>query len=201
MIYEIRTYTLKPRSMAEVEKRWAEALPVRQQYSACAGTFKTEFGPLNEFIHIWPYESIEERYRIRAEASKEAVWPPPLAEFIVNQRVEILNSFPFAPEWKPGKLEPVYELRQYTYPPGTLPDIQQKWEAALPGRLAFSPLVMLGNIEFGPTINSFIHMWSYASLDERNEVRQQASATGKWPAAVTEPYLAQQNKILVPAAQ
>lgn len=201
MIYEIRTYTLKPRTMAEVEKRWAEAYPVRERYSAAAGAFKTEFGPLNEFIQIWPYDSIEERYRIRAEASKEAAWPPPIAEFIVNQRVEILNPFPFAPEWTPGPLAPMYELRQYTYRPGTLPDIRQKWEAGLAGRMQFSPLAMLGNIEFGPTVNSFIHLWSYDSIEQRNEARRQASATGAWPPAVAEPYLAQENKILVPAGQ
>ena len=201
MIYEIRTYTLKPRSMAAVEKRWREAYPVRERYSPAAAVLKTEFGPLNEFIHIWAYDSIEERYRIRAEASKEAAWPPPIAEFIENQKIEILNPFPFAPEWKPGPMAAMYELRQYTYRPGTLPDIQAKWEAALPGRLQFSPIAMLGNIEFGPTANSFIHLWPYASIEERSSVRAQASATGKWPASVTEPYLRQENKILVPAAQ
>ncbi len=201
MIYEIRTYTLKPRSMPEVEKRWAECYPVREKYSPTSAVLKTEFGPLNEFIHIWAYDSIEERYRIRAEASKEASWPPPIAEFIVNQKIEILNPFPFAPEWKPGPLQPIWELRQYTYRPGTLPDIQEKWGAALPGRLEFSPIAMVGNIEFGPTANSFIHLWPYASIEERSEVRGKASATGKWPASVAEPYLRQENKILVPAAQ
>jgi hypothetical protein len=201
MIYEIRTYTLKPRSMAEVEKRWAECYPVRRQYSEAAGFFKTEFGPLNEFIHIWPYESLEERARIRAEAAKESAWPPPIAEFIVNQQVEILTPFSFAPAWSPTTPAGVYELRQYTYKPGTLPDIQEKWGAALPGRLAFSPVAMLGNIEFGPTVNSFIHLWPYDSLSHREEVRREAAATGKWPASVAEPYLEQRNKILVPAAR
>ena len=201
MIYEIRTYTLRPRSMAEVEKRWAECYPVRAKHSEATGFFKTEFGPLNEFIHIWPYENIEERNRIRAEASKEAAWPPPIAEFILNQRVEILNPFPFAPAWGPGPLQSFYELRQYTYRPGTLPDIIAKWETALPERLKFSPIAMLGNLEFGPTTNSFIHLWPYESMEQRNEIRQQAAATGKWPAAVAEPYLTQENKLLVPAAQ
>lgn len=198
MIYEIRTYTLKARSMPEVEKRWAKSYSVREKHSPAAGAFRTEFGPLNEFIHIWPYESLEERARIRAEASKEEAWPPPIQEFIVNQKVEILTPFPFAPEWKPGSLDAIYEMRQYTFQPGTLPDIMTKWEAALPGRLQFSPISMLGSIEFGPTANSFIHLWSYPSIEARDETRRQAAATGKWPAAVTEPYLQQQNKILVP---
>jgi hypothetical protein len=201
MIYEIRTYSLKPRTMAEVEKRWVDAYPVREPYSRVSAVLKTEFGPLNEFIQIWAYDSIEERYRVRAEASKEAAWPPPIAEFIENQKVEILNPFPFAPDWAPGPLQPIWEMRQYTYRPGTLADIQAKWEAGLAGRLQFSSLAMLGNIEFGPTANSFIHLWPYASIEERTETRAKAMATGQWPPAVAEPYLRQENKILVPAAQ
>ncbi len=33
MIYEMRTYDLKPRSLAEVEKRFAEAYEKRRTYS------------------------------------------------------------------------------------------------------------------------------------------------------------------------
>ena len=29
-------------------------------------------------------------------------WPPDVSEFIVNQKVEIVTPFDFAPEWKPG---------------------------------------------------------------------------------------------------
>jgi len=39
MIYEIRTYTLAPRSQDEVEKRWGEAYPARKKYSDIAGFF------------------------------------------------------------------------------------------------------------------------------------------------------------------
>jgi len=198
MIYEIRTYTIRPRTMAEVERRWNEAYPVRAKYSSLAGLFRTEIGPLNEFIHIWPYADMDERNRIRAAAVQEEAWPPKIAEFIVNQKVEIVNSFPFAPEWAPGKLGPIYEMRQYRYQPGTLPDIMSKWEAALPERLKLSPLVMLGNLEVGPTVNSYIHIWAYSSIDERDIIRAEAAAAGNWPPAVTEPYLDQLNKIMVP---
>jgi NIPSNAP protein len=200
MIYEIRTYTLKPRATAEVEKRWGAAYPVRKKYSDIAGFFHTDFGPLNEVIHIWPYESLEERTRLRAEAAKDPGWPPDIGEFIVNQKVEILTPFPFAPEWKPGKQGPVYELRQYSFQGGKLPAIMKNWEAALPGRMKFSAPVLLGSIEFGPTANSFIHMWPYPSVEARNEVRTKAAAAGGWPPAGGEFYLTQQNKLLLPAS-
>src|SRR4051794_22287221 len=89
MIYEIRTYTLMPRMQDEVEKRWGEAYPARQKYSPICGFFHTEFGQLNQVISIWPYEDLNERNRIRAEANNDPAWPPNIGEFIVNQQVEI----------------------------------------------------------------------------------------------------------------
>jgi hypothetical protein len=41
MIYEFRTYTLKPRSLAEVEKRYAEAYEYRKKYSPLTAFWHT----------------------------------------------------------------------------------------------------------------------------------------------------------------
>jgi hypothetical protein len=201
MIYEIRTYTLRPRSTAEVEKRFGAAYAVRQKHSPLAGFFHTEFGPLNEVVMIWPYTDLSERSRIRAEANKEPGWPPELGEFVLNQRVEILVPFDFAPAWKPAADGPYYELRQYVFRPGTLGNIMKNWEASLPDRMRFSSPALLGAVEFGPTANSFIHLWPYKSLEARDRVRAEAASTGKWPPAGGESYyLAQSNKLLVPAS-
>jgi hypothetical protein len=69
MIYEIRTYGLKVGSQAEVIKRYGEAYEHRKKYSELTAFFSTEIGPLNEIIHIWGYESLEERTRIRSAAA------------------------------------------------------------------------------------------------------------------------------------
>ena len=75
MIYEVRTYVLKPGSVPEFEENFAKALPHREKYSKLGALWHTEFGVLNQVIHVWPYDSVEERQRIRGEASKD----PPLA--------------------------------------------------------------------------------------------------------------------------
>src|SRR5215510_16454216 len=139
MIYEIRTYGLTVGSLAEVEKRYAEAYEHRKKYSELTGFFHTEIGPLNEIIHIWGYESGEERTRIRAAAAKDAHWPPKIQEFITRMSSEIVIPFPFAPEPKPGTYGPFYEFRQYEVRAGTLPEVQKRWEARLKGRVAVSP--------------------------------------------------------------
>ncbi len=201
MIYEIRTYTLRPRSTTEVEKRFAEAYSAREKYSRLAGFFHTDFGPLNEVVMIWPYEDLGERARIRQEASMEPGWPPALGEFVINQKVEIVVPFEFVPGWRPGADGPFYELRQYSFKPGSLGAIKKNWEASLPDRMKFSTPALIGSVEIGPTANSFVHLWPYKTLAERDRARAEASASGKWPpAGGADFYLAQSNKLLLPAS-
>jgi len=71
MIYEVRTYTVKPRSMPEVVKRFGEKYEQRKKYSELTAFFQVEVGPLNTFMHIWGYKDLEERGKIRAAAVKD----------------------------------------------------------------------------------------------------------------------------------
>src|SRR6202789_3478144 len=74
MIIEMRTYTLRPGTLVEVEKRFAEGLPGREKHSKLAAFWHTEVGPLNQIIHVWTYDSFEHRADVRAAASKEERW-------------------------------------------------------------------------------------------------------------------------------
>jgi hypothetical protein len=76
MIIEMRTYTVQPGSVATVEERFGQALPARAKLSPLAAFWHTEVGPLNRVIHVWAYDSFEERTRIRAESQKLEGWPP-----------------------------------------------------------------------------------------------------------------------------
>jgi len=52
MIYEVRTYTLRPGTVAEFEERYAKRLPLREKHSKLWAFWHTEFGPLNQVIHV-----------------------------------------------------------------------------------------------------------------------------------------------------
>ncbi|MEN9783655.1 MAG: hypothetical protein RJA24_998 [Pseudomonadota bacterium] len=207
MIYEVRTYDIKPKSLGEVEKRFGEAYEFRKKLSPLAAFWHTEIGPLNQIIHVWPYKDIAERDRIRAEAVASGNWPPKIGEFIVNMRSEIFVPFKFSPEIKPGKMGPYFEMRTYTFAPGELGKIQSVWEKSLPERLKISPLVGIWYSELGG-LNRFTHIWAYPSLDARNETREKASATGAWPPSAYAKregmpdalLVAQENKIVMPSA-
>ncbi len=200
MIYEVRTYGLTPGSLAEVEKRFGEAYEYRKKYSELAAFWHTEVGPLNEIIHVWPYQDMNERARIRAEAAKEPNWPPKISDFIRTMHSEILVPFPFSPLLKPGKFGPIYEIRIYTVKSGTLPEIMKAWEPKLPGRVKLSPLAVVGSVDLGEA-NRLIHIWPYNSFEQREAIRAQARQLGVWPpTGMPERVLTQMNKIVVPAA-
>ena len=75
-VYEMRTYTIKFGFMQEVLKRWEDAIEKRIKLSPLLLAMVSEHGPLNRFVHIWPYESLQHRTEIRAEAIASGHWPP-----------------------------------------------------------------------------------------------------------------------------
>ena len=76
MIIEMRTYTLKPGNIPTFEERFGGALAIREKFSKLAAFWHTEVGPLNQVIHVWPYDSLDQRASVRAAASKAEGWPP-----------------------------------------------------------------------------------------------------------------------------
>ena len=133
MIIEMRTYTLKPGNIPTFEERFGGALAIREKFSKLAAFWHTEVGPLNQVIHVWPYDSLDQRASVRAEASKAEGWPPNTRELTLEQRSEIFLPAPFSPPLEPRQLGGIYEIRMYTYAPGTLPAVMERWAEKVPG--------------------------------------------------------------------
>ncbi len=201
MIYEIRTYTLKPGSVAEFEKRFESSLANRLKYSELAAFWHTEIGPLNQVIHVWPYENLQQRAEIRGQAGKEPDWPPKSSDLILSMQSEIFSPAPFSPKLGGNqKLGPVYEMRTYQYQPGSIPTVIERWKEALKGgRLELSPLAACMSSDIGP-LNVWIHIWPYASLAERDRIRAESHKLDTWPPKTREFLISQQNKIIAPAS-
>src|ERR1700753_878419 len=109
VIIEMRTYTLQPGTLAEVEKRFAEGLPSREKHSKLAAFWHTEVGPLNRIIHVWAYDSFEHRSTVRAAAMKGEGWPPPIREFVTDMQSELFLPAPFSPALEPRQVGPLFE--------------------------------------------------------------------------------------------
>jgi hypothetical protein len=64
------------------------------------GYFTTELGPLNQIIHMWGYDSFEERTRRRAQMAADPGWKAYVAKIqplIQTQESKILNPTSFSP--------------------------------------------------------------------------------------------------------
>jgi len=71
MIYEVRTYTLRPGTVPEFEERYAKRLPARLKHSQLGAFWHTEFGTLNQVIHVYPYDDLQHRTRVRAALAQD----------------------------------------------------------------------------------------------------------------------------------
>ena len=201
MIFEMRTYLLKPGTPLQAEQAFGERIEARSKLSRIAGFWRTEVGTLNQSIHIWPYKDVNERDQIRAEAVKSGVWPPKIADFVLDMESKILHPAPFSPAFEPGEHGNIYEFRTYTYGPGAIPKVIEAWTPRIKARSAVSPLIFAGFTDIG-ALNQWVHVWAYKNMADRETRRAQAMKPGVWPPPRHESVtlLKQENKFAVPAS-
>lgn len=185
MIYEMRRYILQPGKTGEWVRAFCEAYEVRAQYSPLGALFQTEIGPLNEVIHIWPYENLQHRADTRAAASKDTSgkWPPSSAShLIVTQETDILDPIPGVPDWDgtPQEWGGIYELRQYTYAPGDIRNVAKAFGEALPGRNEIYPVAGIFTSQLG-NLNRLFQLFPYKDWTHRDEIRKVYLESGAWP--------------------
>src|SRR5438552_5280909 len=97
MIYEVRTYTLRTGAVAEFEERFEKRKPLREKHSQLGAFWHTDFGPLNQVIHAWPYESLQHRMAVREAMANDAQLSalPGGRDLIVEQQSDIMIPAPF----------------------------------------------------------------------------------------------------------
>jgi hypothetical protein len=201
MIIEMRTYQLKPASIPQFEERFGEALPERLKFSPLAAFWHSEVGPLNQVIHVWPYDTFEQRVEVRAAAIAGGKWPPATREFVVEQKSELFLPAPFSPPLEPRQLGGIYEIRMYSFAAGAIPGVIERWSAKIGERVKLSPLVGAWYSEIG-VLNKWVHIWAYKDANHRAQVRAEAVAKGIWPpgSAAAGVLLKQENMLVVPAS-
>jgi hypothetical protein len=97
-VYELRSYVMKPGTTQETIDRWEKALPARTERSRIIGAFHGVTGPLQKFVHIWPYDSADHRQRTRDDAVAAGIWPPKGgAERLLHMQNSLLVPAPFSP--------------------------------------------------------------------------------------------------------
>ena len=102
MFVEQRTYTLLPGSQGEwLENYEKYGLKIQTEIlGRLVGYFSTEFGALNQVVHMWAYETIEDRAERRKKLFQNPVWLeflPKVRPLIVSQESKILLPAAFSP--------------------------------------------------------------------------------------------------------
>ena len=95
MIVEQRTYTLHPGNhLKYLELYEAEGLPVQLPILGhLIGYYFTDIGPLNQIIHMWGYESLDERAVRRKQLFENPDWLSYVAKvrpMIASQKSKVL---------------------------------------------------------------------------------------------------------------
>ena len=97
-IFEWRSYTLVAGQLNKVMGNWSAAVPERIKRSPLAMAMYSDLGPLNKFVHIWPYESLNQRAQVRGQAAKDGIWPPKGGEgTLMAQENKVCMPVAFSP--------------------------------------------------------------------------------------------------------
>ncbi|MBM3502494.1 MAG: NIPSNAP family protein [Alphaproteobacteria bacterium] len=107
MVIDFRAYTFRPGGVPTfLELAEREGVPTQKRHLGnFIGMFRTEFGDINQVIHMWGYESVAERERRRALCAADPAFQAygkKARELIVAQEVRLLVPTAFSPDL--GKL-------------------------------------------------------------------------------------------------
>jgi len=103
--FEMRVYNYAAGQLPNLTKAWTLAIPNRLKHGPATAILYSELGGLNQFMHIWPYKSLDERWALRNKLRETGEWPPSvvakkagLPEYhLVQQENKIVMPSAFSP--------------------------------------------------------------------------------------------------------
>jgi hypothetical protein len=206
MIYELRTYTVRPGTIGDMVKAASTvSRDIRgDAFGKLEGYWMTEIGPLNQVMHMWSFRDFEERARLRAELGNNLRWSgeylPLIRPLLLRQEVRLLNAV--RPPVATASTGNIYEMRNYrAKPAGAARQWLDAFTAVLPAREKYSKIVGLWQTEAGQP-NEVLHIWAYPSLNARIEARANAMKDPAWQEFLTKgpPLLEEMHStIMLPA--
>lgn len=185
MIYELRTYTLVPGKQGEYLKLSGDlSRKIRgDDYGKLEGFWSTEFGTLNQLVHLWSYADLNEREKLRAALGQNERWRkeyvPQIRPLLIAQENKILSAeLPLTPPSDTGN---VYELRWYRTQPGRAGEWLAHFKEIMPIREKYTRRVGLWQTEIAQ-LNEVVHLWAYRDLKDRAERRAEVGKDKDWQA-------------------
>ncbi|OAA47130.1 NIPSNAP family protein [Metarhizium rileyi] len=167
------------------------------------GSWRTEIGDCDTFVHIWEYQKYEGYHQSRYSITHH----PEFADFdsklkllINSKKISLMQEFSFWPTTPPRQLGGIFELRSYTLHPGNLLEWETHWRRGLKARREVMEGVGAWFVQIGD-LNTVHHLWQFANLEERRERREKSWSVEGWSDTVhkTVPLIqSMKSRILIP---
>ncbi len=197
MLVELRFEQLKPRSVPEYQAAFERAAKA-PALAPLAGFWRTEVGDIDSVVQLWQFDGAAAREAALAGASALADVERQQRALVMTQDSLLLAPAPFSPPVTEQALGGIYELRIYTYEPGSIPRVIDRWAEKIAARTKLSPLVFCG-YSTAARMNQWVHLWAYQDALQRQQIRAEAMRLKLWPPDAREGLIVQRNMLLVPA--
>jgi NIPSNAP len=198
VLYDLTTITIQPGSTPKALGLLEKTLATQAFKGELLACWFSEIGALNRLMLIRGYDTPE---MLEADRRTATLQPNAfgIAELITAASTDTYVLFPFLEPIRPTRKSAFYEVRTYVLKPDGLAPTLEAWRQALPARLQLSPLLAAMHTLNGP-LSTFVHVWPYADLVARQQIRARAIETAVWPPPGGPGRLiSQQTDIYVPA--
>ena len=198
--HELIRFTLRVRTPAQALPRLQAALAEADDGATLLGCWVSEIGAQNVIavLRAWPSANAREAARARLLLAND---PFGIGEFVLRQDVDDYQLFPFLEPLAPGNHGPFYEFREYQLIPSGLAPTLAGWRKAVTPRTGqgYSQVYAAFYATSG-RVPRYLHIWPYATLEQRLEVRTHAVKEGVWPPENSGPQLLEmQSTVFLPA--
>ena len=210
MIYDVRTYNLKPGAAEEYAEGVKGRLPIRQKLSPLGGYWYTVIGPLNQAVNIWPYKDVDYYVDFRTRYDPVKAWGPMHEDGVNNWNYQFIDKvhnevmFP-APFMKPlgeRRIGPIYDMRIDTHAPGDIPKTLEAWGKVIEEREKLSPLAGFWHSDINglnlQCSGRIIHLWAYKTFEDRTRIQAESHKRGYWLPPGSALPTKSENKIMLP---
>lgn len=199
--YELLRFTLRVRTPAQALPRLQAALQDALEGVELIGCWVSEIGPQNTIAVLRRFASLQvqaaERERVLAASDAFGI-----GEYVLEQHMDDYRLFPFLEPLPPGAHGPFYELREYDLVTSGLAPTLQGWREAIGPRTeqGYSQVLAAFYATSG-RVPRYLHIWPYATLEQRLDVRTRAVKEGVWPPQNSAPQLQKMSSVVyLPAA-
>lgn len=208
-IYELRTYTLHPHLTFKFLQHAEQNAELRLKlFPHLLGFFSSDVGGcLHQVKHLYHYQDLDHRERVRRSIAQDAAWKRylPESQAMVSHTEAMLYveatdchhaaAIPSAVDFgTPARAvdtdapQPVYELRTYQCHLGydTVPKLRAHIAAGLPSKVqadTHGQLVLYAFTDVGQ-LNNVIELWRFPSMQGSLRARQASRAALPWREAI-----------------